>query len=403
MTKTLIALRFRQAILAVTALFMVALAGTACLERAGIGGRVPGVSEDQVLFGQSAVMSGPSQGLGKGMRLGIETAFFDANQAGGIHGRQLKLKSLDDGYELDYAIHTTEWLIETEQVFALIGGVGTPTSRVAAPLAQDSGVPFVGAYTGAEFLRDPALDNVINVRASYYQEAEQMVRLLTEHLEITHVGVLYQDDSFGWNGVEGIRQALERRALEPHGLWRYQRNADVPEQVPAEIVAANPEAVIIIGTHRPIAATVEIIRREIDPIIMTVSFGGGAALAEALGKGGQGVYVTQVVPFPEDESLPLVARYQAALARYSPQAKPGFVSLEGYLVGRVAIFALEFCGPKVDRKCFMEALRTAEVIDVDGFRLEYGPGDNQGSDAVFLTVIRPDGKYRRVDRPERGH
>ncbi len=142
------------------------------------------------------------------------------------------------------------------------------------------------------------------------------------------------------------------------------------------------------------------VRREIDQLFMTVSFGGGAALEGALGKDGEGVYVTQVVPFPEDPNHPLVARYQRALSQYSPQARPGFVSLEGYLAGRVAIFGLDACGPEIDRKCFIEGLRTSGGIDIDGFRLRCGPEDNQGSDSVFLTVIGSDGKYHRADKLE---
>ena len=227
-----------------------------------------------------------------------------------------------------------------------------------------------------------------------------MALRLIEHLDISRIAVLYQDDSFGQAGLEGARRALEQRELEPIGSWRYQRNAEVSEEVTAAIVGSNPEAVIIIGAPAPVANTVKAVSREIDPVFMTVSFGGGATLADALGMGGEGVYVTQVVPFPEDASVPLVARYHAALAEYSPQARPGFVSLEGYLAGRVAAFGLDACGTEVNRKCFMDALRTSEVIDIDGFRLKYGPDDNQGSDSVFLTVIGSDGKYRRSDKLE---
>ena len=383
----------------IAALYVV---GIACAPTSHNHSSEPGISDDEILFGQSAVISGPSQELGKGMRLGIEAAFHEANLNGGIHGRELKLKTLDDGYEPDYAADTTEWLIEKDRVFALIGAVGTPTSRVAAPLAHDAGVPFLAPFTGAEFLHDPALDNVLNVRASYHQETEEMVLRLTEHLRMKRVAVLYQDDSYGLNGLEGVKLALERRGLEPIGSWRYQRNADVLDAVATEIIEADPEAVIIIGTQVPVATTVEAVGRHIDPVFMTVSFGGGIALADALGKAGEGVYVAQVVPFPEDPTIPVVARYHAALSRYSPQARPGFVSLEGYLAGRLAVFGLQACGRDVSRQCFMDGLRTSEAIDIDGFRLKFGPGNNQGSNKVFLTTIGSDGKYHRADKLELG-
>ena len=224
-----------------------------------------------------------------------------------------------------------------------------------------------------------------------------MVARLTEDLGISSVAVLYQRDSFGTNGLEGVRQALERRGLEPMGTWHFRRNSGAVESAASQIVAANPEAVILIGTQEAVAKAIKSVRRHIEPIFMTLPFAGGNALAKALGKAGDGVYVTQVVPFPEDAGSPVVARYRTALSDYRPGANPGFVSLEGYLAGRLAIAGLEACGRAVNRECFINALRTSEVIDLDGFRLNYGANDNQGSDSVFLTVIDGDGKYRQVD------
>lgn len=175
----------------------------------------PGVSDGRVLFGQSAAFSGPAQQLGQDMALGIRAAFNERNQAGGVHGRQLELTTLDDFYEPDDAYANTRRLIDNQGVFALIGEVGTPTSRSAASLANSRGVPFVAPFTGAEFLREPRLSNVLNLRASYYQETEEMVARLTEDLGVTRVAVLYQNDSYGEAGLNGTELALERRGLEP--------------------------------------------------------------------------------------------------------------------------------------------------------------------------------------------
>ena len=356
-------------------------------------GQEPGISDNQILFGQSAVLSGSAEELGKGMRLGIETAFHEVNQAGGAHGRMLTLKTLDDFYEPGFSVQTTQWLIEREEVFALVGAVGTPTSRVAYPLAHDAGVPFLFPFTGAEFLRDPELDKVVNLRASYYQETEEIVAYLTEDLGITRIAVCYQDDSYGLNGLEGVRLALDRRGQEVIGTVHFQRNSGELRRASASIVELNPEAVIVIGAYQQAAKLVKTVRPGIDPIFVTVSFGGGNGLVEALGDDGDGFYVSQVVPYPEDSSIPIVARYRAALSSYNPEAEPGFVSLEGYLAGRLAIFALDACGRELSRKCFLDALLTSEVIDIDGFQLEYGLNGNRGSDEVYLTVIGADGKY----------
>ena len=357
----------------------------------------PGVFDDRVLFGQSAAFSGPAQDLGSDMRLGIQAAFHEANEAGGVHGRRLELESLDDEYESDAAFSNTQQLLHERKVFALIGAVGTPTSRSAFLSASSAGAPFLAPFTGAEFLRDPELDNVLNLRASYYQETEEMVERLTEDLEFTRIAVFYQNDSFGQAGLAGTIQALQRRGLEPVGSGYYERNTGATTAAVFHIVEADPEAVIMVGAYAPVAKTIQAVREQIDPVFMAISFVGSKALAEELGPDGAGIYVTQVVPSPDDASIAVVAEYQAALAAYVPEATPSFVSLEGYLAGRLAIAGLDGCGRDLKRDCFLNSIRNNQSVAIDGFPLRYGPEDNQGSDAVFITVLGEDGRYRQVD------
>ena len=359
---------------------------------------VPGVSGQRVVFGQSAAFSGPAQELGRNMQLGIQAAFQEANQRGGVHGRLLELSSLDDAYEPEAAIANTLQLIE-EDVFALIGAVGTPTSRSAVPVAESAGVPYIAPFTGAQLLRAPELNYVLNLRASYYQETEEMVERLTQDLGIDRIAVMYQDDSYGRAGLRGVELALERRGSEPVAVGVYTRNTTAVKTALLDLQAGAPQAVIIIGAYRPVAALVSWARYTgLDPVFMTVSFVGSNALADELGPAGEGVFVTQVVPFPTDDTLPVVSTYLDALAAYAPDAVPGFVSLEGYLAGRLVIAGLERCGREVDRACFLDSVLRGDAIDIDGFQLRYGAGDNQnqGSDAVFLTVIGPDGEYHPV-------
>lgn len=362
-----------------------------------------GVSDDRVLFGQSAAFSGPAQELGTNMRLGIEAAFNEINEAGGVHGRILELVTLDDAYEPEAAVTNTLRLIEEENVFALIGEVGTPTSRSATPVAADVGVPFIAPFTGAEFLRDHEWANIVNLRASYYQETEEMVSRLTEDLGITRIGVLYQDDSYGRAGYRGVRIALDRRDMEPVSIGLYPRNTTAVKTALLDLNRGDPEAVIMIGAYEPVAAMVELARHTgVDPIFLTVSFVGSNALANELGADGAGVYVTQVVPFPTDDSIPIVSSYLQALSSFDRFADPGFVSFEGYLAGRLAIEGLKRCGMDVDRGCFLDILDNSEEIDIDGFKLRFGD-DNQGSDEVFITVIGDDGEYYPVSALSRNN
>ena len=358
----------------------------------------PGVSARVVNFGQSAAFTGPSSELGVGMRLGIEAAFKEANQAGGVNGRMLMLTTRDDGYETDRAFANTLGMIESGRVFALIGAVGTPTSRAASPLAHAANVPFIGPFTGAQLLRRPELTNVLNLRASYYQETAKMVDYL-EGEGKTRVAVLYQNDSYGIDGLNGVKQALEGRNMDLVASWYYRRNTEAVKSAVFRIAEGRPDAVIMVGAHLPSARAVEMLRDKLDPdpVFMSVSFVGSKALAEELGSAGQGVHVTQVVPLPDGDSIPVLAEYRAALSAYDPQAEPGFVSLEGYLAGRLAIAGLELCGSDVTRECFLNAVQNAGTINLDGFELMFGSMDNQGSDAVFLTMIGPDGEYDAVD------
>ena len=380
--------------------FRIAAWALALVSLPAVGQRAaePGVTEDRVLFGQSAAFSGPAAELGTHMRLGIEAAFAEVNQDGGVHGRRLELVALDDAYEPETAVVNTQRLITEQGVFALIGAVGTPTSRSAAPVAAALGVPYVAPFTGAAFLRDPALGNVINLRASYDQETEEMVKRLIDDLGIDRISVMYQDDSFGRAGYRGVRAALERRNMQPASTGVYPRNTTAVKTGLLDVRKTDPGAVILVGAYQPVAEFIKWARHTgFDPVFVTISFVGSNALANELGKGGAGVIVTQVVPFPTGQMPPVVGNYARALATHAPDAAPGFVSFEGYLAGRLAIAALERCGEEVTRNSFLTGLRGTEPIDLDGFELRYGERDNQGSDVVFLTMIDDRGRYREVD------
>lgn len=364
-----------------------------------------GVMPDRIVFGQSAAFTGPARELGINMRLGIQAAFEEANQGGGVHGRQLSLVSLDDTYEPELAATNTRELIQDEGVFALIGEVGTPTSRSATPVARDASVPFVAPFTGAAFLRDvDNWDNIINLRASYNDETEEMVKRFTEDLGIERIGILYQDDSFGRAGYNGSLAALERRGMEPVAVGLYPRNTTAVKTALLDLSKGRPQGIIMVGAYNPIGEFILWAKEtrllndaENEAKFIAISFVGSNALAEKLGSKGEGVYVTQVVPFPTDSSLPVVSSYLEALAGFDPGAVPGFVSFEGYLAGRLAIAGLDRCGRDVDRACFMDSLLRGSSMDIGGFPLSYSSEDNQGSDTVFLTVIGADGQYHPID------
>ena len=364
-----------------------------------------GVFPDSIVFGQSAAISGEARLLGGNMRLGILAAFEEANRAGGVHGRELRLVVRDDRYEGELAVRHTRALI-AHGVFGLIGAVGTPTSNVAEPIASEAGVPYIGAFTGAGLLRREDQRYVVNLRASYDQETEEMVERLTTDLGFTRIAILYQDDSYGYAGLTGTRKALDKRDMALVAEGTYVRNTIAVKRALLKIRDSNPQAVIIIGAYRPAAEFIKWARKiGMRPVVfVNLSFVGSNPLLEQLGPAGEGVVVTQVVPFPRDTRIPVVAEYQAAIREIDSSAQPGFISLEGYLAGRLVVEALRASadpgGAPPTRETFLKFLEEAGPIDLGGFRVEYGPGDNQGSDAVFLTVIRG-GRFVAVENLSR--
>lgn len=357
----------------------------------------PGVKADAVLFGQAAVLEGSAASLGKGMREGLLAAFHEVNRAGGVKGRKLELIARDDGYDPKTSIEVTRKLLEEDKVFALLGPVGTPTSAATQPIAAAAGVPFIGPFTGAEFLRNPHKPNVVNVRASYFQETETMVERLTKDLGVRRIAIFFQDDAFGRAGLAGVEKALARRNMALVAEGTYERNTTAIKRALLDIRRGKPEAVIMVGAYKPSAEFIKLARQlHLDAVFVNISFVGSEALAKELGPEGAGVVVTQVVPFPGNGQIPLVARYRAALKALDSKAQPGFVSLEGYMVGRLTAAALERVEGEPTRKALLEAIAAHGTFDLDGVKLSYGPTDSQGMDEVFLTVIQPDGTFKPV-------
>lgn len=375
------------------------LAGVAAAGAAVVAPRAAfaevGVAADKIVFGQAAPLDGPASALGIGMRDGIAAAFAEVNAAGGIKGRKLELSTRDDGYEPTKSIEATKALIG-QGVFALIGAVGTPTSMAVLPIAKEAGLPFIGPFTGTEALRNPYQPLVVNVRASYFQETDMMVEHLVKDKGVSKIAILYQDDAFGQAGLAGTRRAMDKRSMKLVAEGAFERNTVAVRSALLEIRKAEPQAVIMIGPYKPCAEFIKISRQiKFDPVFVNISFVGSDALAKELGNAGAGVVVTQVVPFPRDESIPVVAAFHKALKAAQPDAQPGFVSLEGYMVGRTVIGALQKVNGDPTRAALMEQLTNGNY-DLGGFSLKFGPNNNQGSNAVYLTVIDGDGKFRPV-------
>ena len=357
-----------------------------------------GVSDSKIVFGQVAALQGPAQALGQGMRQGILAAFDAANRAGGISGRKLELKSLDDGYEPEKTVEATKRILDEDKVFALVGAVGTPTSKAGQPIATAEKVPFIGPFTGAEFLRNPYNRYVVNIRSSYFQETEAWIDHLVKDLAISRIAILYQDDAFGLAGLEGVQRAMAKRNMSLVAEGAFKRNTTAVKSALLDIMKARPEAVVTVAPYKPVAEFIKLAHQvKMQAVFVAISFVGPDLLAQELGDQGTGVIVSQVVPFPWDATLPVVKAYQGAIAAVDSNAKPGFVSLEGYLAGRLVVEALKRIKGEPTREALLDAIAAAP-FDFGGVTLSYGPMKNQGSDRVFFTILQVDRTFRPVTR-----
>ena len=353
---------------------------------------VPGVTSTTILLGESAAFTGPAQQLGIQMRDGMMLWFNYVNARGGVHGRTIRLATRDDGYESDRAAENTRKLIEDDRVFALVGYVGTPTSKAALPVFTKARVPFVGPFTGAELLRTPVNPYIFNVRASYYDETDKIVeQLLTTGNK--RFAVFYQNDSYGQAGLSGVQIAVRKRGGEIIATGTVERNTvDVAKAVKV-ILPKQPDAVIMISAYKSIAAFIKAAKKDgYDGQFYNVSFVGSTALANELGEDGVGVAISQVVPFPWSLKVPVVEEFNQ-LARQA-KVDVNFSSLEGFLVAKVTVEGLRRAGKYLTRDKFTDALETMNDVDFGGFAVSYSPKKHNGSMYVDLTIIGRDGGFK---------
>lgn len=356
--------------------------------------------ENTITMGMSTALSGPAAKLGINMKAGVEAAFFEANESGGVHNHSIELIALDDGYEPARTAPNMHALIDEHQVSAIIGNVGTPTAVTAIPIANENETLLFGAYTGAGALRkDPPDRYIINYRASYAQETGAMVDALINEagLSANEIGFFTQRDAYGDAGFNGGISALKAHGLKDvntiaHG--RYERNTIAVENGLADILSSDTpvKAVIMVGAYAPCAQFIKLAKEYgLDALFLNVSFVGSTPLANELGSAGDGVIITQVVPhFLSD--LPIAHDYRDALKAFNPEAEPNFGSFEGYIAGRIMVEAMQNAPETPTRSTIVDAFEGLGDFDLGfGQPLNLSPTNHQASSTVWPTVIR-DGK-----------
>ncbi|CAN5285635.1 hypothetical protein BH09PSE6_BH09PSE6_32270 [soil metagenome] len=277
-------------------------------------------------------------------------------------------------------------------VFALFGYVGTPTSNAALPIFSEARVPFFAPVTGATSLREPFNRYVFNVRASYFDETDEIVG----HLVTTgtrRIGVFYQNDAYGKSGLDGVTRALETRKLKVEGTATVDRNTVDVSRAVAALSKDGPDAIVMISAYSSCAAFVKGMRAAgYTGQFHNVSFVGSTALAEALGNDGVGVAISQVVPFPWAGASLVVREYQRAMTD-AGNKEFNFSSLEGFIAAKVFTEGLRRAGRELSRERLIAALETLNRFDIGGMSITFTPTNHNGSRFVDMTMIGSSGKF----------
>ncbi|TBR42873.1 ligand-binding receptor [Marinomonas agarivorans] len=350
----------------------------------------------------SSALSGPASALGQGVKLGVDAYFSKVNKSGGVNGHTLSLIALDDGYEPKKAAPNMDTLIDKEKVVAVMGNVGTPTAVVTTPIANAKKTLLFGAFTGAGLLRKTPPDRyIINYRASYAEETSAMIEgLLSAGIKAEEIAFFTQNDGYGDAGYNGALKALKAKGVDGASLahGRYERNTTNVEDGLGTILDADvePKAVIMVGAYKPCAAFIKLAKEELpETLFLNVSFVGSIPLLNELGSQAEGVIVTQVVPHYES-SLPGVNDYRKDLAAFKADAKPDFVSLEGYLIAKIFVEGVKKA-TSTSREGIIDGLESLSSIDIGtGVPVTYNKSEHQASHKVWPTVIKG-GKYVELD------
>jgi len=361
----------------------------------------------EIILGQSCALTGPTSFLGKEMNWGARSYF--RTYADG----EVLLKVLDDQYEPEQCIQNTALFIR-ENVTALFGYVGTPTSKAALPSARQNKMLFFGAFTGAGFLSDVKTNPyTFSVRAGYDMEVENMIRHLKDDLNITRIGLFVQRDAFGLAGIKAAAKALKKisevKITPPlpeiptdsaseetwNVFWNnvpnYKRNTIKVGREARKLSGNRVEAVIMVGASRPCAAAINLWHHlNFNAVFINISFVGSVDLAKRC-KSLKNVFISQVVPDPWNSEIPIVREYHQAVGN----TNYGFVSLEGFIAAKVFHYALKRAKDDLTANHLKTVLESMSDYDYGGLKISFGPRKHRGMDSVWLTKAETAGSGNR--------
>lgn len=364
-------------------------------KKTGTEKTVRGVSPAEIRIGSSLALSGHAGDLGRNYLHGALSYLKKINAAGGIQGRRINLISYDDAYDPAKCMVNTQKLLTEESVFALFNYVGTPTTSKIVPIVEQYDIPLVGMFTGARVLREPYRAMIFNVRASYAEEIDLALRQMAHDLTLRKIAIFYQNDNFGYDGIESTEISAEKYGMTIVAKGAYQRGSMAVEEALESIVDSGAEAVVMIGTYSPCAKFIQLSQqRGFYPLFYSVSFVGSENLANELDRLGytqdprQRIVVSQVVPPPDNIHLSAPREYRELLQKYFPQENPTFGGLEGYINARVLVEGLRRAGKHPTRKSFAAGLESMKNYELGiGQPLVYSESNHHGLHHVYFVAL----------------
>ena len=347
----------------------------------------------KIILGQSCPLTGAAAQLGIQFNAGANVFFDAVNAKGGIAGRAVEIAVLDDGYEPARCAENTTKLIN-QDVFALFGYIGTPTSLAALPLATKANLPFVAPFTGAMSLREPFNKLAFHLRASYDDETASIINQLNG-LGLKNIAVFHQNDAYGKAGLDGAIKALAKLGNKPTAVATVERNSvDVAAAVRA-LVPSKPDAIIQVSAYKSCAAFIREARKAgYGGQFYNVSFVGTKALSDELGKEGAGIVITQVVPSPFNTAVPIVREFQAAVAAQGKNTSINYSSFEGYLAAKMMTEGMTRTGGRLTRDSLISGLENIGRADYGGFQISLASNDHVASSFVEKSMLVGDGRVR---------
>lgn len=348
---------------------------------------------NKIILGQSCPLTGAAAQLGIQFNAGANVFFDAVNAKGGIAGRAVEIAVLDDGYEPARCAENTTKLIN-QDVFALFGYIGTPTSLAALPLATKANLPFVAPFTGAMSLREPFNKLAFHLRASYDDETASIINQLNG-LGLKNIAVFHQNDAYGKAGLDGAIKALAKLGNKPTAVATVERNSvDVAAAVRA-LVPSKPDAIIQVSAYKSCAAFIREARKAgYGGQFYNVSFVGTKALSDELGKEGAGIVITQVVPSPFNTAVPIVREFQAAVAAQGKNTSINYSSFEGYLAAKMMTEGMTRTGGRLTRDSLISGLENIGRADYGGFQISLASNDHVASSFVEKSMLVGDGRVR---------